>query len=243
MRHRLAALGVALGALPAVAHSQPEAAGTLTATAIRAGDHPAHVRVVVDFTGRRVLAGEVMASDPDPFRDGAVRLALTRRGIRGRAAGIRRHGVWARLVERPGRLDLRLDARPQRFKYVGYAALHDPERLVVDLWKSRVRSNAAEIRRAPDGCLSLGRTAVSPTRVRASGRERRLFEHSLVVRLRRAGGRIHAQRHATAAAGRWSVHMAYRPAARQTGTLEAVAESAKDGTLDCLVQTRVRFGG
>ena len=32
-------------------------------------------------------------------------------------------------------------------------------------------------------------------------------------------------------------------AARQTGTLEAVALSAKDGTLDCLVQVRVRFGG
>jgi hypothetical protein len=31
--------------------------------------------------------------------------------------------------------------------------------------------------------------------------------------------------------------------ARQTGTLEAVALSAKDGTLDCLVQVRVRFGG
>ena len=44
-------------------------------------------------------------------------------------------------------------------------------------------------------------------------------------------------------ARRWSTNFGYRSVARQTGTLEAVALSAKDGTLDCLVQVRVRFGG
>jgi hypothetical protein len=79
--------------------------------------------------------------------------------------------------------------------------------------------------------------------LRAAGLERDLFEHGLVLRLRRAGGRVHAQRAATAAAGRWRTHFRFPRTARQTGTLEAVAESAKDGTLDCLVQVRVRFGG
>jgi hypothetical protein len=41
----------------------------------------------------------------------------------------------------------------------------------------------------------------------------------------------------------WSVSFDYPPARRQDGTLEAVALSAKDGTLDCIVQVRVRMGG
>ena len=77
----------------------------------------------------------------------------------------------------------------------------------------------------------------------ASGRERDLFEHSLILRLRRAGGRIHGQRPATGARRRWSTRFRYPPVRRQTGTLEAVALSAKDGSLDCLAQVRVRLGG
>ena len=76
----------------------------------------------------------------------------------------------------------------------------------------------------------------------ASGRERDLFEHSLVVRLRRTGGAIHRQKAETAPDRRWTTSFAY-PRRRGSGTLEAVALSAKDGTLDCLVQVRVRFGG
>jgi hypothetical protein len=60
--------------------------------------------------------------------------------------------------------------------------------------------------------------------------------------LRRADGRIHAERGVTAAARRWRAGFRFPPAQRQAGTLEAVALSAKDGTLDCLVQVRVRFG-
>ena len=45
---------------------------------------------------------------------------------------------------------------------------------------------AAEIRRAPDGCLTLERFFVGRGAASASGRERNLFEHSLVLRVRRA---------------------------------------------------------
>jgi hypothetical protein len=124
-----------------------------------------------------------------------------------------------------------------------YRVLHAPERLVVDLFESRPPAPGAEVRRGSGGCLTLGSFSVTRRRVRAAGRERDLFEHSLVVRLRRAGGRVHRERAATAAAGRWSTSFGYARAARQDGTLEAVALSAKDGTLDCIVQARVGIGG
>jgi hypothetical protein len=215
----------------------------LTAHRIRIGDHPAFVRVVVDFTGGRVFAGEVVATDPDPFGDGVVRLPLTHRGVRSTAAPASAHGVSARVLRRRGRIVMRLAAAPRRFKYAGVRALQSPGRLVVDLYKSAPPSPAATVLSAPDRCLSLRRATVSGRRVRAAGRERDLFEHSLVVRVRGAGGRVLAQRPATAPAGRWSTSFRMPRVARQAGTLEAVAESAKDGTLDCLVQVRVRMGG
>jgi hypothetical protein len=78
--------------------------------------------------------------------------------------------------------------------------------------------------------------------VSARGRARALFENSLLVRLRGAGGRVVAQQAETAARGRWSTSFRYPRKRRQTGTLEAVAQSAKDGTLECIVQVRVRLG-
>jgi hypothetical protein len=226
---------------PAGGAAQP--AGPLTATGIRIGDHPGRVRVVVDFRGGRVLEGQVVASDPRPFRDGRVRLPLMRPGVSTTAAPARAHGVSASVAQGSRRIVIRLDAAPRRFKYVAYRALHSPERLAIDVYDSRPPSPAAEIRRAPDGCLSLDDFAIGPRRVTASGRERNLFEHSLVVRLRRANGVVHRERAATAAARRWSTTFRYPRTRRRTGTLEAVALSAKDGTLDCLTQVRVRFGG
>jgi hypothetical protein len=232
----LAAL--ALGAPAASTRTAP-----LTATAIRVADHAGFVRVVVDFSGGRVLAGEVVASDPSPFRDGVVRLPLSHRGVRTLAAPVHSQGVAARVLQRSDRIVIRLAAAQRRFKYVAYRALRDPQRLAIDLYDSRPPGPAAEILRAPDGCLSLRDFAVARRSVSASGRERDLFEHSLIVRLRRAGGRVHRQKAATAARRRWSTSFRYPRTRRRTGTLEAVALSAKDGTLDCLTQVRVRFGG
>jgi hypothetical protein len=239
MRAALALLGAVLG----VAVLAPNASAGLTATNIRAGNHAGFVRVVVDFTGGRVEPGEVVATDPDPFRDGFVRLPMMHPGIRTTAAPVRAQGVFARIAQGAGRITIRLTGRDRRFKYIGYFAQHSPERLVMDLYKSRPPSDDAEITRGRGGCLTLTSHTVTSSRVRASGRERDLFEHSLVARLRRKGGRIHRQKAETAPNRRWSTNFTYRSVARQTGTLEAVALSAKDGTLDCLVQVRVRFGG
>jgi hypothetical protein len=215
----------------------------LRATKIRIGDHPAFVRVVVDFTGARVEPGEVVATDPDPFPDGFVRLPLMRPGVRTTAAPVNEHGVDARIAQGTGRITIRLSGADRRFKYVGYFAQHSPERLVLDLYKSRPPSDAAEILRGRRGCLTMGDHSVGRRRVTASGRERNLFEHSLAVVLRRNGGRVHRLKAVTAANRRWSTSFRYPRARRQTGTLEAMAQSAKDGTLDCLVQVRVRMGG
>lgn len=221
----------------------PQASAALTAREIRVGDHPGFVRVVVDFTGGRVVPGEVVATDPDPFPDGFVRLPLARSGVRTTAAPVRAEGVFARIAQGSGRITIRVTGADRRFKYVGYFAQHTPERLVIDFYKARPPSDAAEILRGRGGCLRLTRHAVTRDRVTAEGRERNLFEHSLVVRLRRNGGRIHRQKAETAFARRWTTNFTYPRARRQTGTLEAVALSAKDGTLDCLVQVRVRMGG
>jgi hypothetical protein len=218
-------------------------AAHLTARQIRIADRPGVVRVVVDFTGGRVLTGEVVATDPDPFADGVVRLPLTHPGVRTIAVPVIGQGVSARIVQGTGRIVIRLAAADRRFKYVGYHALRSPDRLVIDLYKSAPPPPAAEIRRAPDRCLTLSRFTVGPRRVTARGRARNLFENSFVVRLRRAGGRIHDQQVGTAAGGRWSTSFRYPRTRRRTGTLEVVAQSAKDGTLECIVQVRVRFGG
>jgi Immunoglobulin-like domain of bacterial spore germination len=75
--------------------------------------------------------------------------------------------------------------------------------------------------------------------VRAAGRERDLFEHGLVAVVRGRSGRGLARRPVTAVEGRWSALLAYAVAHRQAGTVEAVAASAKDGSLVCLAQSRV----
>ena len=237
------AIAVALG-LPAALGLAPPASAAPTAREIRIGDHPGFVRVVVDFMGGRVEPGEVVATDPNPFPDGFVRLPLTRSGVRTTADPVREHGVFARIAQTSGRrITIRLTGADRRFKYVHYFAQHTPERLVFDLYKARPPSDAAEITRGRRGCLTLTDHRVTSERVTAEGRERDLFEHSLVVRLRRNGGRIHRQKPETAFARMWSTDFTYPPVARQAGTLEAVALSAKDGTLDCLVQVRVRMGG
>jgi immunoglobulin-like protein involved in spore germination len=221
----------------------PPASAVLTAREIRVGDHPGFVRVVIDFTGGRVEPGEVVATDPNPFPDGFVRLPLTRAGVRTTAAPVRDEGVFARIAQGSGKITIRLTGADRRFKYVGYFAQHTPERLVLDLYKARPPSDAAEILRGRGGCLRLTDHTVTRRHVDAEGRERNLFEHSLVVRLRRANGQIHRQKAETAFMRRWSTSFDYPAVRRQNGTLEAVALSAKDGTLDCLVQVRVRMGG
>src|SRR3954465_3612507 len=173
MRSLAAVMGAAfVGAVLA-----PQAAAApLTATQIRIGDHPGFVRVVVDFTGGTLQAGEVVATDPNPFPDGFVRLPMMHPGVRTTAMPVRAEGVFGRIGQGVDRITIRLTGHDRRFKYVGYVAQHTPERLVIDLYKSRPPTAAAEITRGRGGCLTLGSHTVTRTRVMAVGRERDLFE-------------------------------------------------------------------
>jgi hypothetical protein len=235
----LIAAGSALGVAPA-AHARTQ----LTATQTRIADHPAFVRAVIDFAGGEIPHPSEMlvATDPEPFADGVARVRLDQHRVRTEARTARADGVTVRVFQGRNRISVRLAAAPGRFKYVSYSALRDPERLVVDLWKSAPPAPDAQIRRAADGCLALTRYDLSRRYAAAAGTEQNLFEHSLVLRLRAADGRIAAQQSRVSADGRWTAFLSYPAARPQAGTLEAVALSAKDGALACLVQVRVRLG-
>src|SRR6266508_4300358 len=219
---------VLLGAQTAAAHR---------AVGIRLGDHPAFVRVVVDFVQGPVEFNQVESTDPFPF-DGHATVRVDFPGISTQASPRTALGVSVRITQGANQIFVRIDAQPRRFKYLSYFVLSGPDRLVIDLWKAAPPVPAAEIRRAPDRCLTLATFSVAGGRVRASGTERNLFEHGLVVRVRGSDGRIVAEKPETGQ-GTWSTNFPYRVAATQPGTLEAVALSAKDGALVCIVQVRV----
>ena len=233
----------ATGAAPARASAEARTATVdLTAHRIRIGDHPAFVRVVVDFTDGRLGVNDSEAANPDPF-DGTASVDVRHRRIQAQAPARRAHGVRVRITQATDRVRVRLNAQPGRFKYLRRWQLSSPDRVVLDLYKSRPPVTGAEILTAPDGCLSLDRLVVSPPRIRASGRARFLFENTfqLVVRDRR-GAEV-GDRIVTVARpfGRWWSTVRYDVDRTQPGTLEAVALSARDGALACLAQARVRL--
>jgi Immunoglobulin-like domain of bacterial spore germination len=231
---RLAALAVlAVTAAPA------SASAALTVSDVRIGAQPAFVRVVVDLDGGTVQLNEVEATDP-AVRDGSARVDITRPGIVAPALDRRAQGVRARVsLAGANRARIRLTAAAGRFKYVRVFVLHGPERVVIDLYRSTPPSRAAEIRRGVDGCLTLRGVRRSGHRFRVRGTELNLFEGGFVLRVRDASGRVVGRRIATAR-GPWDQTVAYGGVTRvQAGTLEAVAESARDGSLVCIVQVRV----
>ena len=221
--------------LPGSAPAARDAATVLTANRIRAGSHPAFVRIVVDFSGGAVTFNTTNATDPSPF-DGVARVEVERSGVRSLAAPLNALGVRTTVTDVGSRLRISL-AAPGRFKYLGITVLHAPERVVLDLWRS-VPTVPARFGRS--GCLTITSYSVTPTSVRVSGRESDLFEHSFVVRVRGTLGGVAAQRVMTAT-GPWSTTLPVS-GPRRLGTLEAVAGSAKDGSLDCLVQVPVTLG-
>jgi hypothetical protein len=226
-----------LGALAGLLPGRADAA--VTATGIRIADHPAFVRVVVDFEGGRISNRRVFAVDPGPM-NGSARLTVDRRGIDTDAAAVTARGVHATLTQATNRLVLRLTFAGHRFKYVYYNVLHSPERLYVDLWKAKPPTGDAVLPTAPQGgCLTIDAFSVGPGTASASGTEHDLFEHQFQLNLRRATGTVARTVGVAAAGGSWSRTFSYTVASRQRGTLEAVDLSEKDGSLVCIAQVRV----
>jgi Immunoglobulin-like domain of bacterial spore germination len=234
---RVLVLSIFLLAIAAVLPMTASAA--LTATQIRIGNHPAFVRVVVDFSGGTLHANDVESPDPMPS-DGRARVRVTDAGITTSAFGVRAEGVKARVVQGTGALVVRLRARERRFKYLEHSVLHSPERLVIDLWKARPPTAAAEFTTAPQGgCLTIDTVTGAPGRITASGSETDLFEHMFQANVRNRRGRVVGTRPVTATGGHWHRTVPYTVGSAQAGTFEVVDFSEQDGSLSCIAQVRV----
>lgn len=229
---------VAAGTAPAAAGASH---GALTATDVRFGAHPGLVRVVVEFRGTGLELGEVeLAGRPRLFGDGKAKLLLRHAGAATTVRQAAGRGVQVRVRRRGGELRLRLRTQEGRFKAVEERVLRGPDRLVLDLWKAKPPRGGAIV--TDDGCLRLGRLAQVPGTVQARGRTlQRLFENALVLIVRNRKGRILDEVPVTAARRKWKGTARYRVSRDQDGTLEAAVFSARDGSLECLVQTRLRL--
>jgi hypothetical protein len=234
--HAIIRIAVLTAVLLAVA---PSAASALTATNARIAQHPGFVRVVVDFTGGTLEVNEADATDPVPS-DGTARVVVRGSGIATLPIDRAAAGVRVRVAAAMNELVVRLTSARRAFKYLRIAGLHGPERLVLDLYSAKPPSAAAEIRVGRLRCLRLTGVIADGRGFRVRGVERDLFEGSFVLRVRDRAGRVVGRRVMTAR-GAWSARVSYRVGSAQTGTVEAVAQSAKDGSLACLVQVRVRL--
>ncbi len=255
-RHRITALAAAAVATGLAAPAS--GMGALTATGVTLAGRPAYEQVVVTFGGGTLsgLERQVNALDPDPG-DGRAVVRVNGRGITAAPTSAARAGARARLARRPGNILVLLDAPSRRFSFVSYGVDGSRRHLVIRLWRATV-SPAARI--LDDGCLRLTRWS---GRIGATvkGLERTpLFEHSLVVSLRQADGGPDTlfERPVTAAGGtlrpdvsgysrpgHWDVKLNFSLApSLEAGPalpamLQAWSASAKDGSLECLVQTPV----
>jgi hypothetical protein len=209
------------------------AASQLTATGVRIGDHPAYVRVVVDFN-KKVPAREVEAGR---FGLRMANVSLTHPGVTTKTNGRTAHGV--RVTLQPGTQSLHISSSfaKRRFKYLSYAVVTG-NHLAIDLWKSRPPVTGAKFESAPDSCLALTSWDARNGKVSAKGSEKNLFEHTFRVVVRGAHGRVLGHKTLTEH-GSWNTSVSYRVARSQAGTLEAVAFSPKDGALSCIAQVRV----
>ena len=249
----LAALAVAAGLI-----APATGLGALTANRVSLSGRPAYQQVVVSFGGGTLtgLARQVDALDP-AVGDGRAVVRVNGRGITAARVSTTRAGTRARLARRPGNILVLLDAPAGRFKFVSYAVDGSRRHLVIRLWRATL-SPAARI--LDDGCLRLtkwsGRVGAT-----VKGLERKpLFEHGLVLSLRtaNAGGKTIFEKPVTATEGiflpdfsgyatpgHWSGKLTFAPVGPAAtapvvpAMLEAWLTSAKDGALECLVQTPV----
>ena len=226
------------------------------------GQRSAFTRVVVDLPhGVRLPAPEtdVEALDADPA-DGRAVVRATAPGLAVRRVGGSGAGLRVRLRPRPNGISVLLTATPGSLKFVSYSTPASGRQLVIDLWRNTT-SSAARIR--SDGCLRIDTwNLASYGTVSAQGRELTpLFEHGLVLSLRLQGasapisekpliaseGTFRPDFSGYSVPGRWSGRLSYPipiegPRLRRRAMLEAWSSSAKDGSLDCLVQVPVIIG-
>jgi hypothetical protein len=102
----------------------------------------------------------------------------------------------------------------------------------------RLRPDVAQAR---SSCLTIDRAGVRiDGRLSAAGRES-VFEHRVVVNVRGANGRVIADTAVTGRDGSWNVTLFVLSPRDQTGTLEVLSRSPKDGSIACLARRQVRL--
>ncbi len=232
----------------------PRAGAALTATDLRIASNPKVVRVVVEFDGAALTGLERQVDAIDPaISDGRGIVRVNATGIVAPAFPRSGFGVMARIAQRPGSILIRMDTLAGRFKFLEYNVSVPRNVLVIDLWKATA---AAAAKVLDDGCLRLSSWSGVDGRARARGLELQpLFEHGLVLSARApgAGGSTLAERPLVATEGtflpdfsgyavpgRWSGRTPPIPGLPRRAMLEAWAASAKDGSLECLVQVPIR---
>jgi hypothetical protein len=251
---RLVLAGAVLAAALIALVAAPRASAQLTATDLRVSSTARVVRVVVDFAGARLtgLERQVDAVDPE-IADGRGVVRVNATGIGSSATPASGAGVTARVLRRTGSIVVRVDGAAGRFKFLEYNVSVPRNVLVIDLWTATAARGATVL---DDGCLKLTSWTGTNGRARARGLELMpLFEHGLVLSLRApgAGGSTLGLRPITAtegtfrpdfsgyvAPGRWRGGTPPIPGPPRRAMLEAWSTSAKDGSLECLVQVPVR---
>lgn len=250
--HRIVAAALAGAAasllVPALAQ------GALRADHLTVANTPATVRVVVHFTGSPPLTGlarQVDAPDPHPS-DGRSSVRINATGISTGAPQVTGAGVTASVTGLPGRIVVKLRSGANTLKFLQYRVSVPRNVVVIDLWKV---TSAASARVLSDGCLKMTSWSAANGRAKAKGLElQSLFEHGLVLTLRGSDGKAISEKPLTAtegvfkpdfsgyaSPGHWSGSMPVPAAAHGArAMLEAWSASAKDGSLECLVQTPVR---
>lgn len=249
--------GAALALLASLAPASM-AAPKHAASSITISQRPAVVKIAIVLpagTDVGAPSSDVEATDAAPL-DGRTVLKVTSPGLAVRSQNATGAGITVRLRPRPGGATILVTSRRKALKFVSYGRPNG-RRVVVEMWRN---TTAAGARILNDGCLKLTRWATTPGIATARGRELQpLFEHGLVLSLRREGpGRtLIAETPVTATEGVFKADFSgYRIPGRWNGSLpftlvpdpgttrtramlEAWSSSAKDGSLDCLVQTPV----
>jgi hypothetical protein len=216
---------VGLLALPALAGATSQ----VTATVVRIVDHPAYDRIVVAFNGKVPLQQVELR-----------RLTTTMATVRvdhpglttGQISTIHADGLSVALQPATQALQLAIGFTARKFKYVGYSQL-PRNRLAIDVWKSTPPLNPGHTCSG----LTLGTVAVSAGVATVTGTEHGVFENQFGVVVRGASGTVLGRKAAVHGPGGWTAKVHYMAAQGQTGTIEAVSFSAKDGSLECIAQT------
>ncbi|HEY2354212.1 MAG TPA: Gmad2 immunoglobulin-like domain-containing protein [Gaiellaceae bacterium] len=219
---------VGLLALPALASGKTT---HLRATGVRIGDHPTYVRIVVDFSGK-ISNRDV---EGGPARQTIAIAQLNRPGVTTKTNGKAGAGVHVTLQPGTQSLHIAMTYEPRRLKYLAYHVVSGTH-LAIDLWKSAPPAKPSHT------CSGLTLRKVHVTKngtVVVRGHEHGIFENQFQVVVRGKNGAVLGKNASVHGPGAWSTTVAYDAPQKQTGTVEAVALSAKDGSLECLAQQRV----